>query len=138
MFLLKCQYFKPCKQIFVKAPVSYKPLFVLLLLFSVEKQRWKTCCLCSQEIYNLIMGIDFTGYWKAGRKWQVQKRANKILWNQSSSRIIVKKEQVKIIFFFAKHCLPIISFNINIFFHKYYFCASFFFKMKNLKPSGIT
>lgn len=42
--------FKPCKQIFVKAPVSYKPLFVLLLLFSAEKQRWKTCCLCSQEL----------------------------------------------------------------------------------------
>lgn len=64
MFLLKCQYFKLCKQIFVKAPVSHKPLFVLLLLFSAEKQRWKTCCLCSQEIYNLIKGIDFTDYWK--------------------------------------------------------------------------
>lgn len=42
MFLLKCHhYFKPRKQIFVKAPVSYKPLFVLLLLFSVENKDGK-------------------------------------------------------------------------------------------------
>ena len=57
------------KQIFVKSPVSHKPLFLLLLLLSVEKQRWKTCFLCSQEIYNLIMGIVFTDDWKTGRKW---------------------------------------------------------------------
>lgn len=138
MFLLKCQYFKPRKQIFVKAPVSYKPLFVLLLLFSVEKQRWKTCCLCSQEIYNLIMGIDFTGYWKAGRKWQVQKRANKILWNQSSSRRIVKKEQVKIIFFLLNIACPLFHLILIFFSISTTSVPVFFFKMKNLKPSGIT